>query len=58
MAEIKIALVKSLNGSKKDQIATAHSLSLKRIGDTAVHPDNPATRGKIFKIKHLLKVIS
>lgn len=55
MAELKITLVRSLNGSKKDQIATAHSIKLKKIGDTVVQPDNPATRGKIFKLKHLLK---
>ena len=55
MADIKISLVKSLIGSNKSQIATANSLSLKKIGDIAVHPDNPATRGKIFKIKHLVK---
>ena len=55
---LKITLKKSLIGSKKDQIATAHSLSLKKIGDAAVHPDNPATRGKIFKLQHLLKTES
>ena len=30
-----IKLVKSLIGSKKDQIATAHALGLKKIGDVA-----------------------
>ena len=30
---MKIKLVKSLIGSKKDQIATAYSLGLKKIGD-------------------------
>ena len=33
MAEIKIKLIKSLIGSKKDQIATAESLGLKKIGN-------------------------
>lgn len=33
MADIKIKLTKSLIGSKKDQIATAHSLGLRKIGN-------------------------
>lgn len=44
MAEIKITLKKSLIGVLKDQIATAHSLGLKKPGDTTVQPDNAATR--------------
>ena len=45
MANIKVKLVKSLIGSKKDQIATAHALGLRKIGDVAVQPDNPQTKG-------------
>ena len=51
-----IKLVKSLIGSKKDQIATAHALGLKKIGDTTVQPDNACTRGKIAQIGYLLQV--
>lgn len=57
MATLKIKLVKSLIGRKDDQIATAISLGLKRIGAETVQPDNAATRGKIFKIKHLVQVV-
>ena len=53
---MKIKLVKSLIGSKKDQIATAYSLGLKKIGDTTEQPDNAATRGKVQKIVHLVAV--
>ena len=56
MAEIKIKLVKSLIGTKKDQIATANSLGLRKIGDETVQPDNAQTRGKIHKIGFLLEV--
>lgn len=56
MASVKIELVKSLNGRLKDQIATANSLGLKRIGDVTVQPDNAQTKGKINKIVHLIKV--
>ena len=58
MAEKKITvtLVKSLNGRLDDQIATAKSLGLRKIGDRSVQPDNAATRGKIAKISHLIEV--
>ena len=51
-----IKLVKSLIGRKKDQIATANSLGLKKIGDVSVQPENEATLGKIQKISHLVEV--
>ena len=37
-----IKLVKSLIGSKKNQIATAHALGLKKIGDVTTQPDKAA----------------
>ena len=49
-------LVKSLIGRKKDQIATAQSLGLKKVGDTTTQPDNAQTQGKINKISHLIEV--
>lgn len=52
----KIKLVKSLVGRKQDQIATAHSLGLRKIGSVVIQPDNAATNGKIFKISHLIEV--
>ena len=51
-----IKLVKSLIGRKKDQIATANSLGLKKVGDVSVQPENEATLGKIQKISHLVDV--
>ncbi|WMJ82590.1 50S ribosomal protein L30 [Oscillospiraceae bacterium LTW-04] len=54
MANIKVKLVKSLAGSKKDQIATAEALGLHKIGNETIQPDNAATRGKINKISHLV----
>jgi large subunit ribosomal protein L30 len=56
MANVNVKLVKSLIGSKKDQIATAHALGLRKIGDVSSQPDNPQTQGKIKKIAHLIKV--
>ncbi len=56
MAQYNIKLVKSLIGRKKDQIATADSLGLRKIGDTTTQPDNAQTKGKIKKIIHLIEV--
>ncbi len=53
---MKITLVKSLIGCKKDQVATALSLGLKKVGDCAEQPDNPQTQGKVRKIGHLIEV--
>jgi len=56
MANLKIELVKSLNGRLQKHIATANSLGLHKIGNSTVQPDNPQTRGKIAQISYLLKV--
>ncbi len=56
MANVQVKLVKSLIGSKKDQIATAYALGLHKIGDVSVQPNNPQTQGKINKINHLIEV--
>ena len=51
-----IKLVKSHIGRKQDQIATAQSLGLKKVGDVTTQPDNEQTNGKIKKISHLVEV--
>jgi len=58
MAEqkLQVKLVKSLIGSKKNQLATAQALGLKRIGDVSVQPDNAATQGKLRVLAHLIEV--
>ena len=56
MANLKIQLVKSLNGRLEKHIATANSLGLRKIGDPTVQPDNAQTRGKIAQISYLVKV--
>jgi len=52
---LKIKLVKSTIGSKKDQIATVEALGLRKVGDEVIQPDNAATRGKITKVCHLVE---
>lgn len=54
--QVKITLVKSLVGRTEKQIATAHSLGLRKIRSTTVQPNNEQTKGKILKISHLIEV--
>ena len=56
MANLKIKLVKSLNGRLVKHIATAESLGLRKIGNVTIQPDNAQTRGKIALIGYLLEV--
>ena len=56
MAQLKITLVKSTIGCLKDQKATVQALGLRKIRSEVVHEVNPAIRGMIFKVKHLVKV--
>ena len=56
MANLKIKLVKGFQSRKDDQIATARSLGLRKIGNEVIQPDNEATKGKINKISHLVEV--
>ncbi len=56
MAKLKIKLVKSTIGRKKDQIATVEALGLKRIRDVVEQNDTPQIRGMINKVSHLVEV--
>jgi large subunit ribosomal protein L30 len=53
---IKITLKKSFIGYPKRQKDTVHALGLRRIDQTVEHTDNPAVRGMIAKIVHLVAV--
>ena len=56
MSKVTITLAKSLIGCKKNQIATANSLGLRKIGDVTVQENNDATKGKINAISPLITV--
>lgn len=53
---LKVTLVKSTLGQKKDQIATVKALGLRKIGQTVEQQDNPQIRGMVRKVAHLVKV--
>lgn len=54
MAELKITLVKSAGNAKEKQKATVKALGLKKIGQSVVKPDNDATRGMVYRVRHLV----
>lgn len=56
MAKVRLTLVKSLIGRKKDHIATANALGLKKIRKSVEHEVTPQIQGMINKIDYLLKV--
>ena len=56
MATLKITLTRGLNRSKEKQVATIQALGLNKIGNTVEKMDNPATRGMVRKVAHLVTV--
>jgi large subunit ribosomal protein L30 len=53
---LRVTQLKSAIGFKKDQGATLKALGLGKINRSVEQVDNPAVRGMIFKVKHLVKV--
>lgn len=53
---LKVTLVKSPIGRSADQHKTLRALGLGKVNSSHVLPNNDATRGMIFKVKHLVTV--
>ena len=53
---LRVTQVKSTITCPADQCRTIKALGLGRINKSVDHVDNPAVRGMIFKVKHLVKV--
>jgi large subunit ribosomal protein L30 len=53
---LRITYSTSSIGVKVDQKETGQRLGLRRLGQTVEQPDNPAVRGMIHKVRHLLTV--
>ena len=53
---LRVTLIKSPIGYSKDQKATARALGFRKLNQTVEHTDNPAVRGMINKIIHLVRV--
>jgi len=54
--ELKITQIKSAIGYRGKTHQTIEALGLGKIRKSVIMPDNPAIRGMINKIPHLLKV--
>lgn len=54
---LTVRLVKSGICTPKDQKATIRGLGLRRIGQQVVRADDPAVRGMILKVRHLVEVV-
>ena len=52
----KVTLLKSLIGSTQDQKDTVRCLGLRKIRQQVTIKDNPANRGQIYKVQHLVDV--
>ncbi len=56
MAKLRVKLVKSPIGYPRDQKATLRALRLTKMNKIRELPDNPAIRGMIRKVVHLVEV--
>ena len=56
MAKLQITLVRSLIGRNEKQRATVESFGLKKIRQAVVLNDNPAIRGMVNTVSHLVEV--
>lgn len=54
--KIKVTYVKSAIGFNKKQRLVLESLGLNKLNSSNILPDNPAVRGMVFKVKHLVSV--
>ncbi|MBC2093851.1 50S ribosomal protein L30 [Listeria seeligeri] len=56
MAKLEIALKRSLIGRPQPQRKTVQALGLGKTNSVVVKEDNPAIRGMITKVSHLVDV--
>jgi large subunit ribosomal protein L30 len=56
MAKLRVKWVRSSIGCPKDQKATIRALGFRKLQQTVEHEDQPAVRGMIRKVMHLVQV--
>ncbi len=57
MSKLRITYKKSMIGYNQEQKDTIRSLGFRKLNQTVIKPDNPAIRGMVFKVRHLVEVI-
>lgn len=58
MAEITVKLVRSRIGCNTNQKRNLDALGLTRREMVKTFPDNPAVRGMIYKVRHLVEEVA
>ncbi len=56
MGKLKITQVRSAIKRQKKQKQTIEALGLRKLHQTVIKPDDPAIRGMIKKVSHLVEV--
>ena len=56
MTKLKVTLTRSLIGRPETQRKTVKALGLRKLNSFSVLPDNPAVRGQIHNVEHLVTV--
>ena len=56
MKKIKVTLLKSVSGIRRDHRATVRGLGLRRINHRVELADTPAVRGMINKVNYLVRI--
>jgi large subunit ribosomal protein L30 len=56
MAKLRVKYIKSAIGYPKDQKATIRALGFHKLQQTVEHEDQPAIRGMVRKVMHLVQV--
>ena len=54
--KVRVTLVKSPIGAVPKQKKTLEALGLRKLNKTVELPNNAATQGMVFQVKHLVKV--
>ncbi|MEO3947999.1 MULTISPECIES: 50S ribosomal protein L30 [Gorillibacterium] len=55
--QLQITLVRSLIGRPEKQRVTVKTLGLTKMHQTVLQQDNPAIRGMVNQVKHLVDVV-
>jgi len=56
MSDLKIQLIKSLNGRLPKHVRIAEALGLRKVRQTVSRPDTPVIRGMVEKIGYLVEI--
>ena len=56
MAQLKVTLVKSPIGAIPKHRKTVEALGLRKLHSSNVQKDNPAIRGMLHQVQHLVKI--